>query len=302
MRQHSFGVIRIKTGIWIAAVVLLFGLIGGGLYRQTRTAMAPAAVSDREESRKLPILMYHHLSENPAKLSDYTISPAQFESDLKEIKRLGYTPISIGQLYDYYDGKADLPEKSVMITFDDGYYSVYVYAYPLLKQYEMPAVCFILGYYTQMYSDGERQNVNYAHMTWKQLSEMQQSGLITFGSHSYNLHKLRGEGKRYGISINAGESEAGYCDAVLEDLGTLSDAMAQNLGYRPDTFAYPFGAICKQSYAVLQKMGFRFAFTCEEKVNGICLSQADHSPILLGRFNRASKYSVQEIFHKMKME
>lgn len=296
------GVIRLKVGVLLTAVALAVGLIGILLYQGVQSIMTSTMLSGTQNAQQLPVIMYHHLSENPAKLGDYTVSPVQFEADLKEIKRLGYTVISLQQLCDYYDGREPLPEKSVLITFDDGYYSVYVYAYPLLKAYDMPAICFILGYYTQMYSDGEKQNVNYAHMTWEQLDEMQQSGLIALGSHSYNMHKLRGEGKRYGISINAGEAEEMYCDAVLEDLCTLSDAMYENLGFKPDTFAYPFGAICKQSYPVLRQMGFRFAFTCEEKVNCICPADGQTTPVLLGRYNRASRYSTAQFFQKLRME
>lgn len=300
LNKRICGVFKLRLGMILICLVLATGMIGGILYRKAESAITSAQVS--QTAMQLPVIMYHHLSENPAKLGDYTVSPEQFEADLREIQRLGYTAISVGQLCDYFEGKCTLPEKSVLITFDDGYYSVYVYAYPLLKEYGMQAACFVLGYYTQMYSDGEKQNIAYAHMTWEQLDEMQRSGLITVGSHTYNLHKLRGEGARYGISINAGESEEVYCDAVLEDLCTLSDAMYENLGFKPDTFAYPFGAICKQSYAVLEQMGFKIAFTCEEKVNCICPDTDTDSPILLGRFNRASKYTTEEFFKKLKME
>jgi peptidoglycan/xylan/chitin deacetylase (PgdA/CDA1 family) len=293
LKREKYRVIRISFPLVLAALLLL-GL--GSFW----THQALTASADAEESvQQLPVIMYHHLSENSTKLGDYTISPTQLESDLKKIQELGYTAISLSQLKSYYEDGTSLPEKSVLLTFDDGYYSVYVYAYPLLQQYQMPATCFILGYYTQMYSDGEKQNVAYAHMTWDQLQEMEDSGLITLGSHSYNLHQLRGQGSRYGISINQGESNQAYCDAVLQDLTELSDAMYLHLGIYPDSFAYPFGAICKQSYSILEQMQFTFAFTCEEKVNQ--LNPDAQAPILLGRYNRASSYSTDAFFKKLGM-
>lgn len=289
----KYRVVRIGFFGLVAIAFILFGSLTAALiYGNSVTAMAPT------ETQRLPVIMYHHFSDNSSKLGDYTVSPTQFEADLKEIQSRGYAAISLQQLLDYYDGKGNLPEKSVLLTFDDGYYSVYVHAYPLLKQYGMPATCFILGQYTQLYSDGEVQDVNYAHMTWEQLREMRDSGLIAFGSHTYDLHQARGQGVRYGISINPGESETLYCDAISEDLGYLSDVMEKELGMRPNCFAFPFGAICKQSYPVLQKLGFRIAFSCEEKVNRISALPDEEDLILLGRYNRASKYGTKEFLDR----
>ncbi len=294
--KHKYNVIRLQWGYLLIAVVLLAGVIGAYFSNEAASQMTMA---EQASVQRLPIIMYHNLSERSEKLGDYTISPTQLEADLKEIKARGYTPITVTQLCDYYDGKGELPEKPILLTFDDGYYSVYVYAYPLLKAYETPAACFVLGYYTQMYADGEKQDLAYAHMTWEQLREMQESGLITVGSHTYNLHTPRGKGTRYGISINAGESEKDYCDAVIKDLQTLSDVMQKELGVTPKVFAYPFGAICKQSIPVLQQMDFRIAFTCEEKVNRLNRDTQAEAPIRLGRFNRASKYSSNDFFDRL---
>lgn len=302
MKKRRRGVIRLSLPAMAGILLCCLAALWFGVCKSAAVRTAGVGSPSAEEAvQTLPIIMYHHLSENPEKLGDYTVSPAQFESDLQMIQSLGYTAISLAQLRDYYENGTPLPEKSVLITFDDGYYSVYVYAYPLLKKYDMPAISFILGYYTQMYSDGEKQNVAYAHMTWEQLREMRESGYMELGSHSYNLHMLKGQGKRYGISINAGEDENAYCDAVGEDLCTLSNRMYEELGFQPDAFAYPFGAICRQSYPLLDQMGFRFAFTCEEKVNCLCKADIESKPVLLGRFNRASRYSTWEFFHKMKM-
>ena len=135
-------------------------------------------------------------------------------------------------------------------------------------------------------------------MTWEQLKEMTTSGLIEVGSHTYNLHREKGKGLRYGMAINPGESKESYCDAVTNDLLTLSQVMENELGVRVNTFAYPFGAICKQSYPILHQMGFRIAFTCEEKVNLLTGEQKD-GLILLGRYNRASKYDTDAFLDRI---
>ncbi len=294
--KGRYNVFRLQWGYVLVLVVLFAGMLGALLSGRAASQMTMTAVEDTVD---LPIIMYHHLSENSNKLGDYTVSPTQLQADLKEISKRGYTPITVEQLCGYYEGKNDLPQKPILLTFDDGYYSVYVYAYPLLKQYNMPAACFVLGYYAQMYSDGEKQNIAYAHMTWEQLKEMEDSGLVTVGSHTYNLHTPRGQGTRYGISINAGESEEAYCAAVAEDLRTLSDAMVQYLGHTPTVFAYPFGAICAESYPLLQEMDIKIAFTCEEKVNRLQAAQEVSYPIRLGRYNRAFKYGTEAFFDRL---
>ncbi len=289
-------VIRVRWGVLLMGLVVCAGLLGTVLLQRVPAQMV---MNRTEETIRLPIIMYHHFSEKQSKIGDYTLAPSQLESDLKELQKRGYTPITTEQLCAYYEGEYELPQKPILLTFDDGYYSVYYYAYPLLKQYNVPATCFILGYYSQMYSDGEKQNLSYAHMTWEQLREMTDSKLISIGSHTYDLHHPRGEGSRYGISINAGESEQAYCDAVVDDLRTLSAALQENLGVTPQTFAYPFGAICAESIPVLRQMGFRIAFTCEEKVNKLHRGEEAEYPVRLGRYNRAAKYSSAEFFDRL---
>ena len=90
---------------------------------------------ETDEKIKLPVIMYHNISKKQSLINKYCVSVNQFENDLKYIKSQGYNCITSAQLIDYvYNGKK-LPKKPFMITFDDGYESFYVYAYPLLKKY-----------------------------------------------------------------------------------------------------------------------------------------------------------------------
>ena len=81
--------------------------------------------------QEIPILMYHHLEENIN--NNTVISPENFENQMKLLKMEGYHAISAQQLYDYLNGQTPLPQKPVLITFDDGYFSNYEKAYPILK-------------------------------------------------------------------------------------------------------------------------------------------------------------------------
>ena len=268
--------------VLLVGVFCLFELWGPASVRTAAEAEIP------EGSIRLPVVMYHHLMKDQSRLGDYIISPAQFEEDLLYIQKCGYTTISVFELMDHQFNGASLPEKPILITFDDGNESVYAYAYPLLKKYNMKAVVSIIGKHTDFYSEPETPNdVSYANLTWDQLREMKQSGVFEIGNHTYNMHEDGTKGTRYGIRIKKGESPEDYRKAILEDVGGLSIEMNEQLGESPTIFAYPFGALCKESKPLLTEIGFQVILTCEEKVNVV--PENAELPIVLKRYNRAHK-------------
>lgn len=254
-------------------------------------------VNSEKEQIKLPVAMYHHMLNSPSRLGDYVISPAQFEDDLKYIQKMGYTTITSAELLDFLENDTELPEKPIMITFDDGYESVHEYAYPLLQKYNMKAVISIIGKHTDIFSNqDEPRHVNYSHASWDQLREMQQSGVFEIQNHSYDMHQTK-EHPRYGISMKKGESEEAYQAALIKDIGGLNDKIIEEIGVTPTVFAYPFGAISKQSRSILEALGFKVILTCEEKVNTI--NTDSELPIRLKRFNRANSYSTYDYYSKL---
>lgn len=279
------------------ALVAVFCLLEMAAPRTVETDALPA-----EEQLLLPVAMYHHMLPQEDRWGDYVISPGQFEEDLQYIRQCGYTPISAAELLAYYEEGAPLPERPMMITFDDGNTSFYEYAYPLLQKYGMKAIVSVIGSQTERYSGGEPQNVAYGYMSWDMLREMQESGLVEVGNHTFDMHFDR-RGKRYGIRIRFGESAEEYREALLGDVGRLSERMHQELGGWPEVFAYPFGALCAESRPLLTEMGFRIILTCEERVNALPLTPdaglPGEEPIVLGRFNRAHKYSTYRYFQKL---
>lgn len=291
--------IRIHPKVWavLLAVLLVFSCWGiEWLSPQTRAATAPMAKKGEDVS--LPVLMYHHILESSSRLGDYVISPQQFESDLQFLSSHGYQTVTIQEILRFTQAGEPLPEKPVLITFDDGYESTYAYAYPLLKKYEMKAVVSIIGSYTELFSDpNEPRHLNYSHLSWEQLREMLDSGVFEIGNHTTNMHKEGLNGKRYGIRIKKGEDAESYRSALLADIGGLNDRMEEELGMRPCVFAYPFGALCKESKPILSELGFSIILTCEEKIN--TLTPYSDTPVVLRRFNRAHRYTSEQYFAKL---
>ena len=99
----------------------------------TRGAAVRPVQADAGEEIALPVIMYHHILESSKLLGAYVITPTELENDFKWIQKEGYTPVVVADLLAYVHNDVPLPEKPIMITFDDGYESNYVYAYPLLQ-------------------------------------------------------------------------------------------------------------------------------------------------------------------------
>lgn len=117
---------------------------------QVSSADWEAPEEDSAPAVRLPVVMYHHIATEPERWGDYVVSVEEFESDLRYFQEQGYTSISVQELCAWYDGKFTMPDKPMMITFDDGYESTAVYAVPLLERYGFQAVVAVIGSVAQM--------------------------------------------------------------------------------------------------------------------------------------------------------
>ena len=122
----------------------------------------------------LPIIMYHEVK--PNKPGKDAIQPWEFEADLKWLADNGYTTIVMADLIAYVRDGTPLPEKPIVLSFDDGYYNNYVYVLPLLQQYSARIVLSLLGRNTDDFTEWPSKSIDYAHVTWSQLNEMLDTG------------------------------------------------------------------------------------------------------------------------------
>lgn len=284
-----------KRHLVILLTVLLLGLFVGGRGGSFSAIRADASI---REGVPLTIIMYHGMLKDSKYQGKYVISPEQFESDLKYLKDHGYTTVTMADLFSYVDGDVSLPEKPIMLTFDDGYYNNYLYAYPLAQAYESKIIISPIGYYTDQFSQTEEVNANYSHMTWKQIKEMMDSGYVEFQNHSYNLHASK-KGGRLGSKKLAGESLEAYTQMLTEDLSKMQREMTANTGYTPNTFVYPFGAVSKDSLPIIKSLGFQATLTCESQINYI--TKDPECLFGLGRYLRPSGVSSEKYFGKQLM-
>jgi peptidoglycan/xylan/chitin deacetylase (PgdA/CDA1 family) len=206
----------------------------------------------------VPILCYHRFEDNCS--SPMCLPGATFERQMKYLKDNGYHVISPEQLLAFLQFRQALPKKSVMITIDDGYRSVYNVAYPILRKYGFPATFFIYTNYV---------GVSSKSITWDQLKEMKANG-ITIGSHSMAHSDLSKRGD--------GESPEAYEQRVRLEVETSKRIIDHKLEQDTFIFAYPFGRVNQKAILLTRKNGYQLAVTVDRGGNAFF-----EDPLLLNR-------------------
>lgn len=222
-----------------------------------------SAKVDMDKVICLPIIMYHSVS--PGTVNKDSITPREFENDLKYLKENGYESITMRELTDYIDGAGELPEKPVVLSFDDGYYNNYKYVYPLLQEYDTRIVMSVIVNSIDQFTEKPTQNDGFTHITWYQLNEMLDSGYVEIQNHSYNLHKM---GKsRAGCAQGKSESLEDYNKVLSEDALKAQSRIYEMTGNMPSTFAYPYGKYNDNTVDIIKSLGFKATFSCDYGIN-----------------------------------
>lgn len=256
--------------------------------------LAPSGARAEESPRILPVIMYHTILNS--RTGVYIVSEAQLESDLKALKARGYEFVFPSEVVDYVNGEGSLPDKPVMLTFDDGHYNNLYYGLPLLMKYQAKANINIIGRFSEYTtSSGDVDNPNYSHLTWEEIAMLWDSGCVEIGNHTYDMHNYK---PRYGIAPKAGESEEAYRAALSADIKRLQDKIYEAAGRYPTTFAYPFGRYNDTARDVLTSLGFTLMMTCNEGVNVIRRGDTERLAFIR-RYNRSGRYATSEFLDRI---
>lgn len=263
----------------------------GHLTTKDNVAEHAAAVFERpaapsKETVNIPILVYHHIDDDPYEPNSLITPPAKFRSDMEAVKAAGFNAVLISDLIDYVDGKKELPDNPVAITFDDGYLSNYEYGYPVLKELGLNATISIIGWSTGRNEHRIPGKQFYPHFTWEQAKEMQDSGIIDIQNHSYDMHESNPDDPsvRSGVLQMEGESNGDYAKAIHSDIGGMADSIEQHLGNTVNIFTYPFGFYSHLSEQILKDMGYRSTLSTKSGINQITKGDPD-SLFALKRIN-----------------
>jgi len=255
---------------------------------------ASAAPLDANSVR-IPILMYHHFADDGS--PGTVISARAFENQLKALSDAGFTAISFEQLCAFvYDG-AELPERPLVITIDDGYLSVYETAYPILSAYDMKATVFIIGvsHGKSLYKDTQHSII--PRFGDAEAVEMIRSGLISIQSHSYDMHQhepYETGPYRKGVLQRDDESDDEYVAAFKADFEQAAAQIYAMVGARPFVFSYPFGLSNAKTDSLLRGMGIRVTTTIVAGFNTVTRDKPD-SLLSMKRFNVPGDMTPDEL-------
>lgn len=243
----------------------------------------------------LPVIMYHQITENKKRVNKYCILKSVLEEDLKYIARSGYTTITVKELLDHMEKNTPLPEKPIMITFDDGFESIKEYVLPLLEKYNMKAVVSVVGDYADNSEKQNDRSVSYSYLTWDDIAKLVKDERVEIQNHSYSFHSITKS--RKGAGKSPGEDEDTYRKLLSEDINRFQNKLYSLSGYRSTAFTYPFGSFSQCSGDILKENGYSVAFICSEKMNYI--DRSDRGWLLkIGRYNRDASYSTYSFFQK----
>ncbi len=241
---------------------------------------------EEDGCRRVPILLYHHITEE-APTDSGSVSKAAFTAQMQAIKEAGYTTVTFDDLRRYAVFGQELPEKPVLITFDDGYLSNYTIAYPILRQLDMKATVFVIGVSVgkDTYKDtGEPMT---PHFTWEQAAEMERSGVITVESHGYDIHEVAGrdaEPIRRGILKKEGESEEEYAEFVWFDCVKQNENFWIELDKEASVLAFPYGYRDALADAQMEENGIIMTVTTQA-VTAVVVKDHPESLYNMGRYH-----------------
>ena len=189
----------------------------------------------------VPILTYHRFAET---CSSPLCIPAQiFDRQMRFLKENGYHVITPDDLLDFLYYRRGLPRKSVMITVDDGYRSVYDIAYPILKRYDFKATMMI---YTSFVG------VSKQAITWDQLRQLRAEG-FAIGSHTIFHSDL--------TNLREGENEDAFAQRVFQELDGSKRILDQKIGQDTYILAYPFGYYDRRVMEMARRAGYKMALS-----------------------------------------
>lgn len=249
-------------------------------------SMVVRAETAKADPATLTIIGYHEITDKKdALIPQYAITPAQFGQQIAALKKSGFNFISVDQLLKANEGQYKLPTKPVLITVDDGYQSFYKYAYPVVKANKVPVVLAVVGSWLE---PKESQKVHFGDeviardeiLSWAELKEMQDSGFVEIGSHSYNLHRgilgnPQGNSepaattRLYNAKTKTYEDDKSYDARIYADLKKNNDVLKSHGIRSPRVMVWPYGRYNMETVGIAKKLGMPITITLDDGADDV---------------------------------
>jgi len=202
------------------------------------------------------VIAYHDVVNKKSELVGDAITAEELVNHFEWLSANGYTPVSLQAIIDAEKGVKPLPAKAVLLSFDDGYVSVYTKIFPLLKLYNYPAVVALVGAYLDNGVDsvayGNAKKARTDFLSWDQIKEIKASGLVAFASHTYNLHNEVRSNKQgntnpaavtfiYDTILHQIETDEAFSKRIDRDFKANNNLFIKEFGELPSAIVWPYG-------------------------------------------------------------
>lgn len=241
---------------------------------------------------RLPILMYHNIIPS-SHGTKYEVTVDDLRKDFTAIKESGFTVVSADSVIAYAMGaRIAMPDKPIMLTFDDGFYNYNKFLAPMLNEFGYSATVGVVGDFTK-FNKNTDATPNYTYVDYDDMKALSECG-ITIANHSASMHYLS-NGKK-GVMPTYGENSVTYRERFKTDTLKMHENLSK-IGIKPNVYVYPYGLFNKVSEEVLKELEYSMTLTCTEKVNTV--TAGDRECVrLLGRFNRDGRKPIQPLLDK----
>lgn len=262
----------------ILKIMLFISLLNGYVMANN----LPNKCSRDKNPNEFTILSYHEISEKSETLdTTYAVSPANFEAQIQWFIKNGYHFIDVDAVLQYRKNGKPLPDKAVLMTFDDGYASVYDNAFPIIKKYKVPIVIALVGSWLEardMADFNGHMIPRDKFLSQMHLKEMVKSGLVEIASHTHSLHKgIAGNPqgsmqpavrtRQWFAHTQKYEDEASYQKRVYNDLLKNNTFLEKYTGQKPRIIVWPYGHYNIEVRKIAEKLGMPIGLTLDDGSN-----------------------------------
>ncbi|MCX6076252.1 MAG: poly-beta-1,6-N-acetyl-D-glucosamine N-deacetylase PgaB [Campylobacterales bacterium] len=242
----------------------------------------PNACSRDQNVNEFTVLSYHEIANKSETMdSTYAVTPSNFDKQIHWLMDNGFHFVSVDDILKHRKNEKPLPNKAVLITFDDGYQSVYANAYPILKKYKVPSVIALVGSWLQAKDKVDFDGHAIARskfLSQNEIKEMVGSGLIEIASHSNSSHGgIQGNPqgnmepaittRKWLKDKNSYEDEKSYQQRVYNDLSENSLFLEQYTGQKPRVMVWPYGRYNIEVRKIAEQLGMSMGLTLDDGSN-----------------------------------
>ncbi len=245
---------------------------------------------------KIPVLLYHHIDK---KGDDFAvISEENFKKQMEFISKNNYHSLTTKEILDYVNKGTKLPEKSFLLTFDDGYLSNYEIAYPILKGLGLNAIVFPIGHSVGKNTYKDTGVDIFPHFNIEEAKKMYDDGVFDLGSHTFDMHMSESLENSPTIRTNSmpleNESEKDFIKAFNNDFDKENEIIKKITKHDIEAYAYPGGFYSDLTAVLLSEKGVKMTFLTTVKVNTI-IKGLPQSLLGLSRYNMTDNADMDEV-------